>query len=95
MSRRRREIENTEFLAWAKRLIRRGGERIAETGDPADLAELVALRAEIDAAITVAVRGLREQTKADGEPWSWGQIGAELGISRQAAQQAYARRRAC
>jgi hypothetical protein len=54
-------------------------------GDIAGLADLVALRSELDDAIATAVRGLRSA------PWSysWGQLGNVLGTTRQAAQQRY------
>lgn len=80
---RKRTYEPTEFLSFAQRIVRRSGERVAGEGDAADLAELASMRAAVDAAVLVAVRGLRERG------WSWGQIAGELQISRQAAQQAF------
>lgn len=82
--RQREEVENPEFAAFARRIIRAAGRRVAE-GDPADLGDLVALRSDIDAAIGRAVAGLRS------EPWSysWSSIAEVLGTTRQAAQQRY------
>lgn len=77
---RRDVVENTEFAAFARRIIRAHGRRVA-TGDVEALRDLVALSADLDQAITDAVVGLR----AFG--YSWAEIGSRLGISRQAAQQ--------
>ncbi|WFE46359.1 hypothetical protein [Verrucosispora sp. WMMD1129] len=77
---RRDVVENDEFAAFARRIIRAHGRRVA-TGDVEALRDLTALSAVIDQAITEAVIGLR----AFG--YSWAEIGSRLGISRQAAQQ--------
>lgn len=61
-----------------RRMIRAHGRRCAEA-DPEDLAELVDVGRALDEAVTEAVAGQR----ANG--FSWSQIGAALGISRQAA----------
>jgi hypothetical protein len=63
----------------------RGAARRVGAGDHSDLAELVKLRAELDAAIAAAVAGLR----ASGD--SWGDVAQGLGTSRQAAQMRYGR----
>lgn len=75
------ERETTEYLAMLARLIRRAGERVADA-DEFELYELVALRAELEDAIRVGVRGQRKRR-------SWAHIGAAIGISRQAAEQRY------
>ncbi len=77
---RRDVVENTQFAAFARRIIRAHGRRVA-TGDVEALRDLVALSADIDTAITDAVIGLRQFG------YSWAEIGSRLGISRQAAQQ--------
>src|SRR4051794_14346836 len=82
--RRRRVVENDEFAAFARRIVRAYGRRVA-TGDVEALAELVALSADIDQAITDAVNGLR------GFGYSWAEIAARLGVTRQAAQQRWGR----
>ncbi|MFI7522994.1 hypothetical protein [Micromonospora globbae] len=80
-SRKRREVvENNEFAAFARRIIRAHGRRVA-AGDVEALRDLTALSAALDEAIGQAVIGLR----AFG--YSWAEIGARLGISKQAAQQ--------
>jgi hypothetical protein len=73
-------VENREFNAFARRIIRAYGRRVAE-GDVDALPELIELSASLDEAITNAVKGLR----AFG--YSWTDIAARVGMSRQAAQQ--------
>ncbi len=71
-------------------------ERWADDVDPADLkvadtealrviAELVEQRNEVDEDLTEAVRQARRAER------SWAEIGAMLGVSKQAAQRKYAR----
>ncbi len=76
----RRVVENTEFTAFGRRILRAAGRRVA-AGDVDALPALAALSAEVDAAITTAVAGLR----AAG--YSWAEIAARLGVTRQAAHQ--------
>ncbi|MBQ0894666.1 hypothetical protein KBX37_16430 [Micromonospora sp. U56] len=76
----RHVVENDEFAAFARRIIRAHGRRVA-TGDVEALRDLTALSSVIDQAITEAVIGLREFG------YSWAEIGSRLGITRQAAQQ--------
>jgi hypothetical protein len=78
-----RVTETAEFAAFARRIIRAYGRRIGQGGDIDALPELVALSAEIDAVISQSVTGLR------AEGYSWGEIAARLGTSRQAAQQRF------
>jgi hypothetical protein len=77
---RRDVVENDEFAAFARRIIRAHGRRVA-TGDVEALRDLVALSTGIDTAITTAVTGLRSHG------YSWAEIGNRLGITKQAAQQ--------
>ncbi len=76
----RRVVENDDFAAFAARIVSAHGRRVA-AGDIEALAALSDLSAQVDAAITTAVTGLR----AHG--YSWADIGRRLGTSRQAAQQ--------
>lgn len=76
--------DNREFAAFSRRIMRAYARRVA-VADPAALGELVRLRADVDAAISQAVAGLR------AEGFSWGEIGRELGLTRQAAQQRWGR----
>lgn len=66
-----------------RRVIRAHGKRVATTGDEVDLEELVQLRLELEAAIRVAVEGLRDRDL------SWSNIGDALGVSKSAAYQRY------
>lgn len=72
--------DHSQFVAFSKRILKALSRRMADA-DPYDLAELVELRNTVDAAIGAAVRGQR----AAG--FSWAQIAAPLGMTRQAAQQ--------
>lgn len=78
--RRRMVVENDEFAAFARRIIRAHGKRVA-TGDVEALIDLVALSTLLDTVIADAVKGLRRHG------YAWAEIGTRLGISRQAAQQ--------
>ncbi|WP_035698981.1 hypothetical protein, partial [Glycomyces tenuis] len=79
-------VENREFNAFARRIIRAYGKRVA-SGDVDALPELIELAASLDEAITEAVKGLRS------EPfnYSWTEIADRIGMSRQAAQQRWGR----
>jgi hypothetical protein len=79
-NRLRRQVENDEYGAFVGRVLRAYSRRVGD-GDVEALVLLVGLGEEIDAAMAEAVKGLR----AHG--YSWAEIGARLGISRQAAQQ--------
>ncbi|MGC4774913.1 hypothetical protein [Micromonospora chalcea] len=85
VQRRRDVVENDAFAAFARRIIRAHGRRVAD-GDVEALRDLVALSADLDRAITDAVVGLRQFG------YSWAEIGQRLGISRQAAQQRWGER---
>ena len=82
-----RERETLEYLAAARRFIRAAGKRVADA-DEFELAELVALRQDLEAAIVVAVHGQRSYGR------SWAYIGAALGMKRQSAQERYGERAA-
>src|SRR5262245_40260419 len=73
-------VENRDFAAFTRRIIRAHARRVA-AGDVEALADLTALSVAVDQAITEAVIGL----KTFG--YSWTEIGDRLGISKQAAQQ--------
>jgi len=57
----------------------------AQTEALREIAELAEQRAELDAAIVEAVRSARAVHR------SWSEIGAMLGVSKQAAQRKYAK----
>ena len=80
-----RVVENDEYAAFARRVLRAYARRVA-TGDVEALTFMLGLSAEIDTAIAQAVHGLR------GFGYSWAEIGSRLGITRQAAQQRWGAR---
>jgi hypothetical protein len=78
--RRRDVVENDEYAAFARRIIRAYARRVG-TGDVEALTDMVALADQLDDAISAAVTGLRARG------YSWAEIASRLGITRQAAQQ--------
>jgi hypothetical protein len=80
-----RVVENDEYAAFARRVLRAYARRVA-TGDVEALTLMLGLFAEIDTAIAQAVSGLRQFG------YSWAEIGSRLGITRQAAQQRWGAR---
>ena len=75
----RRQVENTEFDAFARRIVRAYARRVA-SGDVEALVALRQLSSTVEDAIREAVQGLRQFG------YSWADIAARLGVSRQAAQ---------
>jgi chorismate mutase len=67
------------YPPFIRRMIRGYARQVAQA-DPEDLAAMVALRQDLDAAIASAVQGVRERH-------SWADIAVALGMTRQAAQQ--------
>ena len=78
--RARRLVENDDYAAFTRRVLRAYARRIAD-GDIEALTALTGLSQEVDTAIGQAVTGLRRFG------YSWAEIGSRLGITRQAAQQ--------
>lgn len=78
--RRRDVVENDDYGAFARRIITSYARRVAG-GDVEALPTIVALSEHLDEAIGQAVIGLR------GFGYSWAEIGARLGLTRQAVQQ--------
>lgn len=70
-------IETPEYAAMMRRMVAKYGERVG-AADPIDLTEMMVVKAEFDAAIRTAVRGLRES-------FTWREIGEALGTSKEAA----------
>jgi ribosomal protein S20 len=83
--RRRRRAENDEYASFIRRVIRAHAKRVA-AGDIDALADMTGLATELDEAIAQAVIGLRKAG------YSWADIAARLGVSRQAAQQRWGQR---
>ena len=73
-------VENDEYAAFARRILRAYARRIA-TGDIEALTLITDLGTDVENAIRDAVIGLR------GFGYSWADIGTRLGVTRQAAQQ--------
>jgi len=80
----RRVVENDDYAAFTRRVLRAYARRVAD-GDVEALTLMTDLADEIDTAISQAVTGLR----AFG--YSWAEIGSRLGVTRQAAQQRWGR----
>jgi hypothetical protein len=77
--RERRVVENSEFDAFARRIVRAYARRVA-SGDIEALAALRQLASTVETATADAVQGLRSFG------YSWADVAARLGVSRQAAQ---------
>jgi hypothetical protein len=84
--RRHPVTENSEYAAFARRVLRAYSRRIA-VGDVDALSQMIGLASDIDDAIQQAVDGLRVAG------YSWAEVGTRLGITRQAAQQRWGRSR--
>jgi len=78
---------NSEFAGFVRRAIRAHGRRVA-AGDVEALPEMLAVAAELDAAIQAAVDSLHGEYG-----YSLTEIADRLGISRQAARQRWEVRR--
>jgi hypothetical protein len=83
--RRRAVVENPEYAAFARRILRACARRIA-AGDIESLVLMAELADTIDSSVRDAVTGLREHG------YSWADIGSRLGVTRQAAQQRWGNR---
>jgi len=79
----RRVVENDEYAAFLRRVIRAYSRRIA-TGDIEALTGMAEIATEIDTAMREAITGLRTR-----HGYSWADIAARLGVTRQAAQQRF------
>jgi hypothetical protein len=80
----RRPVENDEYAAFARRVLRAYSRRVAH-GDIDALEDMADLAAEISTTMGNAVAGLRERG------YSWAEIGLRVHITRQAAQQRWGR----
>jgi hypothetical protein len=79
-NRRRDVVENDEYAAFTRRIVRAYSRRVA-AGDIEALAAMITLADNVEIAIETAVIGLH----AFG--YSWTEIANRLGITRQAARQ--------
>jgi hypothetical protein len=78
--RRRAVIENDEYAAFVRRVLAAYSRRVA-AGDIEAITEMAAIAREMDTALRDAIAGLRTCG------YSWADIAARLGITRQGAQQ--------
>src|SRR5258708_38800263 len=76
----KRTVENDDFAAFARRILRAYARRIA-AGDVEALRSLTNLSSDVDTLTRTAVKGLRDFG------YSWADIAGRLGVTRQAAQQ--------
>src|SRR5215212_10896302 len=82
--RTRREVENAQFDAFVRRILRAYARRVA-AGDVEALRSLAQLSSEVDAVTRLAVAGLRTSPYS----YSWSEIADRLGVTKQAAQMRY------
>src|SRR5687768_3225395 len=83
----KRQTETEEYFPFVRRVLRALAARVG-AADPEALREMVALRGELENCIEIAVAGLRQDETG---PASWGEIARALDVTRQAAQQRYAK----
>jgi hypothetical protein len=86
--REKKVVENAEFDAFARRIVRAYARRVAD-GDIEALTALRTLSTTVDTATRDAVQGLRRFG------YSWADIAARLGVTRQAAQMRWGARDDC
>ncbi len=79
-----RAARTTALEAWAEG-VDAGDLVVADTESLRTIAELAEQRGELDAALVEAIRRARHADR------SWSEIGAMLGVSKQAAQRKYAK----
>jgi hypothetical protein len=82
--RAKRVVENDQFDAFVRRILRAYARRVAG-GDIEALRSLAALSSEVDAVTRLAVASLKRSPYS----YSWWEIADRLGVSRQAAQMRY------
>jgi hypothetical protein len=79
------QTEADKFGGFVRRIVRAYGRRVADR-DIEALAGLAELQTELDTVVRASVEALLAQG------YSWADIGRQLGISRQGAQQRYGKR---
>jgi hypothetical protein len=79
-------IENAEYAAAVRRMVNALGRRVA-SGDIAGLPLLAELDAQMENLMRETIASLRTE-----HGYSWFEIGRELGLSRQGAQQRFGSR---
>lgn len=86
VKRPRRQRETSEYASFARRAVRAYSRRVGQVGDIESLAGMLALSKDLDEAIALAVKDLRKE-----HGYSWADIAARLGVTRQACQQRWSR----
>lgn len=89
--RQRKTYEAPDMAAFVRRTMRAMVRR-AEAGDLEVISALQSIRDAVDAAMVDAATGLRTPDQF-GHAYSWTDIGRELSITRQTAQQRFGQRR--
>lgn len=84
-----RSVENTDYVKFARRVLRGLARRVAD-GDVEALPEMVELHTELNSMIHHSVHALR-----DTYDYSWAEIADRVGITRQAAQQRWGKKATC
>lgn len=79
-----RAVRTNALEAWAD-TVETGDLVVADTQSLRVIAELAEQRGELDAALVEAIRSARRADR------SWSEIGAMLGVSKQAAQRKYSK----
>src|SRR5918999_579010 len=87
--RTRRQVENPEFDAFVRRILRAYARRVA-AGDVEALRSLALLSSEVDAVTRLAVAGLLTSPYS----YSWSEIADRLGVTKQTAHERYGERSA-
>src|ERR687890_1227504 len=82
--RSKREVENSEFDAFVRRILRAYARRVA-AGDVEALRSLSQLSSEVDGVTRLAVAGLRKPPYS----YSWSEIADRLGVTKQTAHERY------
>ena len=77
-------VETSDYVAFARRILRAMGKRVQGHAD--HLADLAELATEVDAQLVAAVAA------AKLEGYSWADVARQLGCTRQAAQQRFGAR---
>lgn len=80
-NKRGRYVETREFMGMIRRGIRALVRRVGDQADVEMLPDMLQLQADLDHAVVVAVAGLRARG------YSWAEIAARTGTTKQAAQQ--------
>jgi hypothetical protein len=85
-NKRGRYVETREYVGFCRRAIRALTKRVGQEADVEGLPAMLELQAQLDAAITTAVAGLRDAG------YSWDEIADRCGMRRQSAWERWSKR---